>query len=830
MKFVRLYIENFKCFREFDLLFNPGLNLIYGPNESGKTTLFQALVLSLFGPHSTREKHFGDLDRDDFVTLGSNRKPVLKVTYETGKESVTVVRDFSESKVLIGSGDNQKSFDRMGIKSAKEHISESLGGIEEEMFTKYASITHVELARLDSASYQKENEDMEESLLKIIESRHGVGLLDVGRRIEKDLKTNRKTRQEIETNLDDIKLELDESTRIEGNLTKLKKEFQTADNKLIKKKARFNDLETIMKSVSMRRKKQEEIKLRKANIEILTKEVNLCQKAVDEKKDLMNMIEKYPVAVRNNHSEFFHKMKEIRSIEDKLGGKSESVHERYELLSAKLRNDEKELERRHSYIMDGSKDVQEFKTCDNEKVAIERQLLEVGIRLEALENQKADAEQRKKFFNNLIIGCIFVGIAILVIANLFGLPAPYSLIIAILFTTVFGTTFWLLSRKAVSQDLLSDIEKISEEQSELLKRHADLESVMTQLSSKLGLESRDELDRKYDEYRRDEIKLDGLRKQVGELESEEQQITKDKVKLEHSRNEILHETGYKTIPDLVEAIEGFDEGSRAIREITRRIQEESIEERLRTAKTDLSTETMWLDEMEKNFNEDFSSEHLAEDELILLEKELNDLEIYVPEIQKSKTSIEAQIKMFEGQVQDGAEVVEEQLDRYKNTLQDLYNEKEEFEYLQVILSQMEETYKSTFLPDLESRSVSLFKEFAEASDKTFTLKDWPSINISSTKLDGFSERHLSQGTRDQLYFSLRISWNDILSPKGLKLPLIWDDPFVYWDESRTKGVCEIGRKLVETGHQLIVFTHREELVEMFKNSFGENMKFTALNK
>ena len=33
----------------------------------------------------------------------------------------------------------------------------------------------------------------------------------------------------------------------------------------------------------MRRKKQGEIESRKANIEILTKEVNLCQKAVDEK-------------------------------------------------------------------------------------------------------------------------------------------------------------------------------------------------------------------------------------------------------------------------------------------------------------------------------------------------------------------------------------------------------------------------------------------------------------------------------------------------------------------------------------------------------------------
>ncbi|MBU1023166.1 hypothetical protein KKB99_02670, partial [bacterium] len=736
-----------------------------------------------------------------------------------------------ESKVLIGSGDDLNSYDRMGIKSAKDYISKCLGGIEEEMFTKYASINHVELARLDAASYRQENVDMEKSLLKIVESRHGVDLLDVGKRIERGLTDNRKMRQEIETSLDNIKLELNESTRIEGNLAKLKKEFYTANEELNEKKARYDDVETIIKSVVMRRKKQEEIKSRKTNIEMLTKEVNFCQKAVDEKKELVAMIEKYPVAVRNNHSEFFHKMKDIRTMEDKLGGKSESVHERYAILSSKLRNDEKELERRHRNIMDGAQDVKEFKTCDNEKMAIERKLQEVGYRLDALENQKVDGEQRRKFFNNLALGCVCVGVAILLITHyLMGLPIPYALIIAILFPTVFASIFLIIARKEINQDVLEDLGKTRAEEKDLLKRHAELESIMTQLSGKLGLESRDELDMKYDQYRKDEIEIDALRKQVQDLESEEKQIAKDNVKLEHSRNEILHDTGYRTIPDLVEAIQGFEEGSRAIGEITRRIEEESIGERLRVAKTDLTTETMWLDDLEKRFHEEFPSEHLSENELVLLEKEQHELEVSIPEIDKERTSVEAQMIMYEEQIREGVEVIEEQLDRYSNILKDLYSEKEELEYLQTVLSQMEETYKSTFLPDLESRSMSLFREFAKASDKTFTLNNWPSINISSTKMDGFGERHLSQGTRDQLYFALRIAWNDILSPEGLKLPLIWDDPFVYWDNVRTSSVCEICRTLEEIGHQLIIFTHREELVEMIRNSFGEKMKLIPLSK
>lgn len=45
----KLKIENFKCFKEFQLEFNDGLNILVGNNEAGKSTILEAIHLALTG-------------------------------------------------------------------------------------------------------------------------------------------------------------------------------------------------------------------------------------------------------------------------------------------------------------------------------------------------------------------------------------------------------------------------------------------------------------------------------------------------------------------------------------------------------------------------------------------------------------------------------------------------------------------------------------------------------------------------------------------------------------------------------------------------------------
>ena len=55
MKIERLKVEGFGHFRQFELELKPGLNVLYGPNEAGKSTLLAFVRAVLFGFEGRKE-------------------------------------------------------------------------------------------------------------------------------------------------------------------------------------------------------------------------------------------------------------------------------------------------------------------------------------------------------------------------------------------------------------------------------------------------------------------------------------------------------------------------------------------------------------------------------------------------------------------------------------------------------------------------------------------------------------------------------------------------------------------------------------------------------
>jgi uncharacterized protein YhaN len=92
--------------------------------------------------------------------------------------------------------------------------------------------------------------------------------------------------------------------------------------------------------------------------------------------------------------------------------------------------------------------------------------------------------------------------------------------------------------------------------------------------------------------------------------------------------------------------------------------------------------------------------------------------------------------------------------------------------------------------------------------------------------------HLSRGTREQLFLSIRLAVVATFAKRGVRLPMVLDDVLVNFDFVRTQRAAQVLFDFASAGHQVMLFTCHEHMWQMFKalqadcrrlpNRFGEN--------
>jgi uncharacterized protein YhaN len=89
-----------------------------------------------------------------------------------------------------------------------------------------------------------------------------------------------------------------------------------------------------------------------------------------------------------------------------------------------------------------------------------------------------------------------------------------------------------------------------------------------------------------------------------------------------------------------------------------------------------------------------------------------------------------------------------------------------------------------------------------------------------------SAEHLSRGTQDQIFFSMRFGILDLISNEAEACPCLLDEPFAAYDRLRLKAAFEI---LAEEARrrQLILFTCREDLLEFARQHHAHIIRLTG---
>jgi hypothetical protein len=85
MRFHRLQVANFAAIGNVEVEFGPGLNVLYGPNDLGKSTVVAAIRLGLLLPHTSTHC-------DQYVGWTSGDDPIVELTFETEAQRIWRIR------------------------------------------------------------------------------------------------------------------------------------------------------------------------------------------------------------------------------------------------------------------------------------------------------------------------------------------------------------------------------------------------------------------------------------------------------------------------------------------------------------------------------------------------------------------------------------------------------------------------------------------------------------------------------------------------------------------------------------------------------------------
>ena len=294
-------------------------------------------------------------------------------------------------------------------------------------------------------------------------------------------------------------------------------------------------------------------------------------------------------------------------------------------------------------------------------------------------------------------------------------------------------------------------------------------------------------------------KIEAQEKDIKE-EMENAEIT---IQTAHEQLIVLRsQSGVESDDDLAPA----GESSRKKRELLHKL--DTLEQELTRNGDGLS-----IEELEKESGE--SDIDAIEGELARVSSELQDLQANRDALRDQRQTIQNEIKGKDGSA--AAAIASEEAEQQLATMVSGVEQYLRLKIAALILEQRIEDYRKKNQAPVLARAGELFSRLTLGSyaglrdeldngGKPILLGVRP--NDEEVSIDGMSD-----GSRDQLYLSLRLSTFEQHLSKGEAMPFIVDDILIGFDDNRT-GVClEILAELAAST-QVLLFTHHRRVIEL----------------
>lgn len=148
----------------------------------------------------------------------------------------------------------------------------------------------------------------------------------------------------------------------------------------------------------------------------------------------------------------------------------------------------------------------------------------------------------------------------------------------------------------------------------------------------------------------------------------------------------------------------------------------------------------------------------------------------------------------------------------------------------VLLKTAIDRYRERNQTPLLGRAGEIFKDITQGSFEGFVVdydeKDEPKLVGERPTGEKVTVEGMSDGTRDQLYFALRIAALENYCGNEEPLPFIGDDLFVHFDDDRAIASLKLLESI--TSCQVLLFTHHQHLVDLAHQHLDNNFHLVTL--
>ncbi len=809
----KLNIIGFGKFNNKELEFKEGINIIYGDNEAGKSTIHSFIDGMFYGFFKPEAKTAIYLEDHEKYRPWNTSKYAGKIEFDFNNKTYEIERVFAKgeesTKVIDGlTGEDITS----SLEIGKGKVLQP--GLHFFDFNTRVFRNTILIKQLSSKTEDKLANEIREKLINSSQS------LDDNISIDKIL-------LELKNKMGDIGTERATSKPYAKNLASLENLYQRKEDILADKigyNGYLEEKDRLLKELILEEKALKDMDDKLVKLDNLNKAKSFQEARI--LRDEISMLEEKAVNLSGFRHLSMDSYKEGLALTSRLEFNEKEIEKNVNDilgLNNRIKELDKEVSTNNKVDIHGlEKDFNKFEDLEGEK----NQLLytKEDTNLEFIKRDYESTSQslsKNKRMKNILILLLGLNILILGFFMIYrSSHLPFSLsLLGIILVLVY---FILESNKfeKITKDLEAKILEGERKDLEKKNKIRDLDSRMEKILKSYGKGNKYALKSLLDYLRIETLNKENKLRQLNDLKANRISL-EEKLDLAHRDKENSQSKLYAILKD--NKVSNLDEFSQGLNK--KDLYDKSISDI--DYKKDLLARILG----ERTFEELSDQVQGLEIDLSLRDMDKNQLDYQltrtranIQDLKVALSGLEENINILNKKIQDLVEIEEEILrkDDLKNRLEDEY---QALDLAHNTIEKLSKEIHSEFAPRLNKNLSKTIERITEGKYNRIRVDEDLNISVENpTTKETIKIDSLSGGTIDQLYFALRFSLTNSLDYG--KFPLILDDCFIQYDNIRLKNIIGLLAE-VSKERQVIMFSCQKREIDILE-SLGQDYNLVDL--